>query len=554
VDQPLLFTAVPAISADGTLTFTPAPQVAGTATVTVRLHDSGGSVDGGLDTSAAQTFSIGTSPVNDPPSFTKGADQSTANDSGPQSFPAWAKNISAGPVDEAAQAVNFLVEAADASLFSAAPAITPEGTLTFTPTPGASGSTTVTVRLHDDGGTADGGVDTSAAQTFKISISTFAEELGTYHGLVQAVEGTVLDATHFGAVRVTVAAKGVFTGQIQVGVKKYRLRGSFDHAGDGHFGAAKTATITLTRTAATSLVLSLKLDVTDGTDQVTGTLTEDGQPFADLLANRALYSSAKKIVAPKRAVPTEMLGAYTVVFAAKTPAELGLAAEQYPQGHGVGRLTVSRSGVATLSGYLADGTSIRCSSPLSKSNTWPLFVPLVRGKGSISGWITFADGEGISDLAGMGLHWYRPAATGGRYAAGWASGIEADLLGTKYTMPPKTEKRSVLPGLPAADTDGNAELTLSGRSLPAPGTTRAAFNISESNVATPLAASAGYTTMKITASTGYIRGTYIDPVTGHKSLGKAVILQKQQRAAGYLLMPTDSAALTLVPTEHPALP
>jgi large repetitive protein len=42
--------------------------------------------------------------------------------------------------------------------------------LTFTPTLLAIGSATVTIRAADNGGTADGGNDTSPPQTFTIAI------------------------------------------------------------------------------------------------------------------------------------------------------------------------------------------------------------------------------------------------------------------------------------------------------------------------------------------------------------------------------------------------
>ena len=43
------------------------------------------------------------------------------------------------------------------------PAIAADGTLTYTLAPNANGSATVTVTLIDDGGTANGGVDTGPA-------------------------------------------------------------------------------------------------------------------------------------------------------------------------------------------------------------------------------------------------------------------------------------------------------------------------------------------------------------------------------------------------------
>ena len=164
-----LFTVQPAVSATGTLTYTSAPNVSGTATVTVLLHDNGGTANGGVDTSAAQTFTITINPVNDVPSFTPGASQTVSLNSGAKSV-AWATGISAG-VNESTQVLNFIVSNSNATLFSAQPAIAANGTLTFTPATGASGTATVTVQLHDDGGTTNGGVDTTAPVTFTITVT-----------------------------------------------------------------------------------------------------------------------------------------------------------------------------------------------------------------------------------------------------------------------------------------------------------------------------------------------------------------------------------------------
>jgi VCBS repeat-containing protein len=165
-----LFAVQPTITPDGTLTFTPSANASGSATVTVRLSDNGGNANGGVDTSAPQTFAINVAAVNDAPSFTKGADQTVPQDSGAKSIAAWATNISAGPPDESGQTLNFIVSDDNATLFSVRPAVASNGTLTFTPAAGATGVAHVTVQLRDNGGTANGGVDTSAAQTFTVAI------------------------------------------------------------------------------------------------------------------------------------------------------------------------------------------------------------------------------------------------------------------------------------------------------------------------------------------------------------------------------------------------
>ncbi len=165
-----LFAAQPAINSAGTLTYTPAANAYGVATVTLTLKDSGGTLNGGVDTSAAQTFTITVNAVNDAPSFTKGVNQSVNENAGPQTVSNWATNISKGPANEAAQTLAFTTTNTDTALFSAQPAISATGTLTYTPAANAKGSTTVTVTLKDNGGTLNGGVDTSAAQSFMITV------------------------------------------------------------------------------------------------------------------------------------------------------------------------------------------------------------------------------------------------------------------------------------------------------------------------------------------------------------------------------------------------
>ncbi len=146
-------------------TYTPAADFNGADSLTFMALDAAGAE------SAPATVSINVTPVNDAPSFTKGADQTLAEDAGPQSVSGWATAVSPGP-NESAQAVSFLVtNNTNAALFSSAPAVDPSGTLSFTAAANASGSATLTLVARDDGGTANGGQDTSAAQTFTITVT-----------------------------------------------------------------------------------------------------------------------------------------------------------------------------------------------------------------------------------------------------------------------------------------------------------------------------------------------------------------------------------------------
>ena len=203
-DNNTLFLVQPSVGPTGTLTFTPAPNVNGSATVAVKVHDDGGIANGGADTSPEQTFAINVTPVNDAPRFAKGADQKILWNAGPQAVPGWATGISAGPSDESGQTLNFVVTNNSNGLFSSQPAVDLTGKLTYTTAPNASGVATVTVVLKDDGGTSNGGKDTSASQTFAITVQSTADAtqdvLGTVQNLISsgaldAGTGTALTST-----------------------------------------------------------------------------------------------------------------------------------------------------------------------------------------------------------------------------------------------------------------------------------------------------------------------------------------------------------------------
>ncbi|MFQ5399840.1 MAG: tandem-95 repeat protein, partial [Anaerolineae bacterium] len=145
-----------------TLTYTPDAEWNGVTTFDWNGSD-------GLDYAAASaTVTITVNAVNDPPSFTKGSDESILEDAGPQTVTGWATNISTGPADEAGQVITFTLVSGNPSLFAVQPTVSPTGTLQYTPADNANGSTTISISLQDSGG----GDDTSTTQQFNISIQT----------------------------------------------------------------------------------------------------------------------------------------------------------------------------------------------------------------------------------------------------------------------------------------------------------------------------------------------------------------------------------------------
>jgi VCBS repeat-containing protein len=154
------------LNANGSFSYTPAANYNGSDSFTYRASD-------GQLNSNTVTVSITVNAVNDAPSFQLKAnpDQTVFKDSGPQSVAGQVSSSSPGPTNESSQVVDFLVSNDNTNLFSVQPAISANGTLTYTPAAGAVGTATVTVKAHDDGTTANGGVDTSAPQTFKINVT-----------------------------------------------------------------------------------------------------------------------------------------------------------------------------------------------------------------------------------------------------------------------------------------------------------------------------------------------------------------------------------------------
>jgi hypothetical protein len=151
------------LNQDGSFTYVPPANFFGTASFTYMAND-------GVFNSAAATVTIRVDPVNTTPSFTKGADQSIGSNLGPQTVAGWATAISQGGADTG-QLVDFVVTNSNSALFSVQPAVSAAGILTYASATNVSGIATVSVTIHDNGGTTNGAIDTSAAQAFTIFVN-----------------------------------------------------------------------------------------------------------------------------------------------------------------------------------------------------------------------------------------------------------------------------------------------------------------------------------------------------------------------------------------------
>ena len=127
--------------------------------------------DAGSASVSTNVVTVTVASVNDAPSFVKGANQAVSEDAGEKSVTGWATSLNRGASNESSQVLSFTVSNDNNILFSSQPAIASNGNLTYTPAANANGSATVTVSIADNGGVANGGTDTSASQTFTITVN-----------------------------------------------------------------------------------------------------------------------------------------------------------------------------------------------------------------------------------------------------------------------------------------------------------------------------------------------------------------------------------------------
>jgi hypothetical protein len=531
-DHPELFTVQPTISAGGNLSFTAAPDAFGTALVTVRLRDDGGNLNGGDDTSAAQTFTLRVNPVNDAPRFVAGSNVAVVRGAGRRTLP-WASQIGAGASNESSQALAFEVAVDKPELFLELPSVASNGTLSFRMRETSAEPATVRVRLSDNGGSANGGNDKSPETVFSIVPKTLAQFAGNYTGLVSPPAGVNRSQLNVGALTLTVRPSGSFTGRIAMGMEAVSFSGVLDEFARLRFGRSKSGELPLMWRNSAWLSLSLELDLNGDSEQVTGLVKNGNLVVAGAAADRALYAAKPK--APFRAVPGHLPGNYTVLLT-------GPSLQGLPAGRGVGRLTVNTAGVAALTATLPDGTALSFSAPLSKENRWPLYQVLPGRFAAVHGWVQFRDRPALSDFDALDAFWVRQVnPRDPRFPAGWPAGVSLEILGSRYTAPVKSPASAVLPGLLPPSTKSNLRLDVSGGGLPAP--VNRVFT-----PAWPYDQRAADYRWKLDSGTGLFTGS-VGSANKPQASFRGALFQKQDLGAGFFLGKTESGSVSLAPVQ-----
>ena len=199
---------------------------------------------------------------------------------------------------------------------------------------------------------------------------TFASVKGTYNGLFLGTNQP--SSTNSGFFTFTLSRNGTYSGRLLIGPTNYTFSGT----GSNKFNSSGTANTTA-KHGKESLAVNLQLmDTADGTTgQVIGSVSNETWV-------------------------AELQGGLNPVWTAKNPSPFSANGGRYtmvltnggtngPGGDSYGTLTVSKLGVLSVAGKLADGNSFSQSVPINQEGLWPFYTYVSGGKDFLLGWIEF---------------------------------------------------------------------------------------------------------------------------------------------------------------------
>jgi VCBS repeat-containing protein len=251
-----LFSAQPAIAANGTLTYTLAANANGSATVTVSIHDNGGISNGGVDTSGTQTFTITVTSVNDPPVAADDAAYSTdENAELNQAAPGVLGNDT--DIDG-----NPLTAVLVSNVSHGTLVLNANGSFTYTPAAGFTGSDSFTCKAND--GTTDSNVVTVTITVNEPNEAPVAPTGGVAYStsenavLNQAAPGVLENVTDIDGDPLT----AILVSDVSHGTLVLNADGSFTYTPAAGFTGSDSFTCKANDGTADSNVVTVTIEVT----------------------------------------------------------------------------------------------------------------------------------------------------------------------------------------------------------------------------------------------------------------------------------------------------
>ncbi|MGA2221565.1 MAG: NHL repeat-containing protein [Verrucomicrobiia bacterium] len=342
--------------------------------------------------------------------------------------------------------------------------------------------------------------------------ATFVPFQGTYNGL--AIQTNAPSQASSGSLTLVLAETGSFAANLTMGGGRAAFGGQFDQSGN--------VTNAVTGSGSSSWQVILHLDLTNGTEEITGTVS-NGEFRSELVADLAVFSKAN-------ACP--QTGVYTFVVTPPADNDPNL-----PQGWGLGTLTIATTGIGKLSGTLGDGTKLTGTVPISKYGTGPLYVLLYGNKGSCVGWLNITNNAIESTV-----DWFKPPVPANHfYPAGFTNNV-VTLLGSKYVAPAKGS-----PMLSLTNTTGTVMLTLGGGNLGA--VLSNSVMVATDNTVTILPGNVTKLTLKLAPKNGTFSGSFLPPGTRKAVKFQGAALQLQDFGAGFFTGTNETGYVTITPVE-----
>jgi hypothetical protein len=451
--------------------------------------------DGTLTNSAS--FNVTVLWVNQAPSFALATNAVTVTQFGVGvSLPNAVTNILAGPTNEDNQTVSFIVTNSNSGLFLNQPLVTAGGTLVFAP--GKQGGTVkVGIKAKDTGDTLNGGVDTSAVQMLTITIppNPFQQIAGSFTGLFYDTNAAAMASS--GYFSLTSTNDGTFHG--------YFLCAGASNVFNGQFSIVNSNLAAVSVTAS-DYTLNLNLDSSASwSETVSGSVSNMAAGW-----NAALQSFLPGYSA---AFPNTNDGVCLMALPGFDDPAAG------PAGDSVFNVAISSTGVASLTGYLADDTYVSQTAPISLAGYCPIYIPLYGAdQGLLIGWLDFTGDASECVSTNSTLIWFNQAGATTNYPNGF----------TNSAVPVASPYDSTLTSILGLE---SGTVVLTGGNLTAPIITTVTIS---DNVITVNPKAANGLNLNVSSATGEILGSFIS-LDNHTNYIESVILQNTNVARGYFM-------------------
>lgn len=321
----------------------------------------------------------------------------------------------------------------------------------------------------------------------------FAPVAGKFTGGFHDTNAVALESS--GLATVTLRTSGAFSGTIRQAQRRLSFGGRFDLDG--------RAAVSIPRKGTNALTLELTLDLIGG-----GSIScriSDGLWSGEFVADKAVFHSRTNPA-------TNFAGRYTMLLPGAEDGDLA------PIGDGYASVSISASGIVTVTGSLADGTAFAQRGPLSHKGRFALFEVIYRGRGMLVGQMTCRPvPDSGSDIDGA-AHWLRPA---GQKPSSYTNGflMSSALIGSAFSQP---EASSIL-GLTEADVIFN----LGNGHDPV---TNSVVFVTGNRITNN---GPGSLSIFVSSRSGVFRGMTDMGASSRKVPFKGVMLQRQQMGGGY---------------------